>query len=489
MSIENVFFAALLAAVILRLWILPLRNGFWLDETGTFWAAQGTLREVLSHSLLWPSQFPAYSVLMWTMLHVPGPPEILMRLPSIAAMAIGVCFVFRIGVRLASRRAAWIAAVVFTSLEPVAFAAADARPYALGLMAVCGAMLMLLRWLERGSLRDGLIYAVLVALTWHMHYTFATTFIAQAAYVTFVAYRRRVRLNFLQLPWIVLTALLLGSLSETHLAAMLHTATSHGFAGSPNLAELFTVLAPPALTCTVVLGLAIACVFTRAVQVEFFFSRPEHLVFLLSWLLLPAVIPFAVSVVSNAKIFLPRYILPYTPALALLLGLLIASIRPAAVRIFVLLAAISASIVSAHGLADVSHGGDWRMAMRALPSISDGSPILFRSGFPESNPFNWQTDFPRTAYLLAPLAAYPVAGDIIALPFRFDTAAHRELEQITASRLESRDRFVLLEMGDTSYDFWLTGRLSAAGFHSRTVAGFGGPHDSLRILIFSKARA
>lgn len=483
--LENLLFTGLLGAVILRLWLLPLRTGFWLDETGTFWAAKGTLSQVFSHSLLWPSQFPAYSALMWIMLRLPGPPEVLMRLPSLAATAAAAWFVYRIGVRLISKRAAWIAVLVFASFEPVAFAAVDARSYAIGLMAVTGSMLMLIRWMDTGTLRDALGYAVLAALTWQMQYVFATAFVVQATYLL-VASRRRGRSHIPQVLTAIVTAVLLGSLTVPHLTAMLRTATSHGFAGSPTLADLLATLAPPVIVGSAVLTIGIALLSARYVRVSIPSLARQDLFLLVAWLLVPCLIPFAISFVSSAKIFLPRYVLPYSPAVALLAGLLLSGIEPARLRMTAVIVVIAASVLASHGVADTSHGGDWKKAVQTVNSMAAGAPVLFRSGFPESEPFNWLGNRERTEYLLAPLSAYPAPLRIVPLPFRFDSAARTRLEQIASSDLQLRDRFLLIEMGDSTYDLWLAGRLAPAGFHSQTISGFGGPHDSLRIVVFAK---
>ena len=36
-SRERVFCFFLTAWAVLRIWVLPIRSSFWLDETGTYW--------------------------------------------------------------------------------------------------------------------------------------------------------------------------------------------------------------------------------------------------------------------------------------------------------------------------------------------------------------------------------------------------------------------------------------------------------------------
>jgi hypothetical protein len=317
-----------------------------------------------------------------------------------------------------------------------------------------------------------------------MQYVFATTFIVQVLYVL-LKLRGGWRLKIPQALTVIGTAVLLALPSAPHLLAMLRTATSHGFAGSPSIAGLFTTFAPPALVCGLLAAIAIGCVAHGGLHLRFPAIRQEYLQLLILWALIPCVIPFAVSELSSAKIFLPRYILPFYPALALFGGIVIAGIQPSRLRLVGASITLAALIFSSRGLLDFSHGGDWSKAMLGVRTLAGGAPVLFRSGFPESQPFDWLGDRTRTDYLLAPLRIYPAPGSTVPLPFRLDSQAKSRLEEIVPW-LASRDRFLLVEMGDQSYDLWIAGRFSAAGFTSRTISGYGGPQDSLRVVIFEK---
>jgi uncharacterized membrane protein len=402
-------------------------------------------------------------------------------------MGIATVLLYSLAVRLLDSSAALLAVLVFVSFEPVAFAAGDARSYAIGLMAVIGAMLMLVRWMDGGRLLDGIGYAGFVALTWHMQYVFATTFVVHAIYIAYCMYGAS-RAKIRQLPIVVATALLLAAPSALHFGAMLRTAASHGFAGSPTISDLFSTLAPPALFCGLILGVVVAYLSTPDFRVRLTKLTPPHLLLVVAWALVSCIIPFVVSSVSSTKVFLPRYLLPFSPVLALLAGMFLSAIQPVRRRPAIAAIVVAALVLSSQGLTDVSHGGDWRRAMQTANSMAapDGAPTLIRSGFPESEPFNWFDDAARMKYLLAPLTIYPASANVIPLPFRMDSDATRRLETVVSNTLLSKDRFVLVAMGDSSYDLWLAGRLSRAGFTSQRVAGYGGPYDSLRVVLFHK---
>src|SRR5947209_8422998 len=138
----------LLGAAVVKLWLLPLASGFWLDETGTFWVIKGGFSGIAPRCLLWTAQSPLYSFIVWAAAKVGGMHEPVLRLPSTLASAAGAYILFQLGRKLLNARAALVAVLLFVCAEPVAFAAADARPYAIATTVALAAMLMLVRWCE-----------------------------------------------------------------------------------------------------------------------------------------------------------------------------------------------------------------------------------------------------------------------------------------------------------------------------------------------------
>jgi mannosyltransferase len=137
---------------------MPLRNGFWLDETQTVWIIQSGLRDILSRCITL-KQPPAYFFIAGMLFKVMGSNEVLLRMPSILAMAASTYLLFRLALRLAGRETAWPTAISFASLNAVAFAAADARPYAIGMLAAVGAMFLLVRWFDTRNTAAGIATA------------------------------------------------------------------------------------------------------------------------------------------------------------------------------------------------------------------------------------------------------------------------------------------------------------------------------------------
>jgi uncharacterized membrane protein len=466
-------YVALFAVIVARFWVLPLRDGFWLDETGTVWAIQGRLRDVIAHCYIWPSQSPAYCLIAWLSYRLQGPHEVMLRLPSFLAMAASSYLLYRLAVRLIGRSAAWPAVIVFASIEPVAFAATDARPYAIGLLAVIGAMTLLVRWFDTGRWLDCLGYCLLASLSVYMHFLFGITLLIHLVYAIYRARaEKRVSIGNL-VAAAVLVALLLVPLA-LYMLSVLRTAQSHAFAGTPSGAILFELLAPPILVGTISLVLLFG--YLAKVHLQFDFSHIEEssLILLASWVLLPVFLLYGISSLTNLKAFLPRYTLPAEAAIALFAGWLISAILPLRTRLIVISAVVLATLFYGPPM-QFSHGGDWRAAMASVRSTvgTSETPVLIRSDFPESEPFNWLNDETRKDYLFAPLKAYPSAGAFVPLPMLMTSATYSYLDQLT-SRLERGDRFLLVNMGDTSYQNWLLGRFSAEGFQKKRIGSFGG---------------
>jgi hypothetical protein len=463
---------ALFIFVIARFWLLPLRDGFWLDETGTVWAIQGRLRDVLARCDIWPSQSPAYSLIVWFFYRLPGPHEVMVRLPSLIAMCVAAYFLYRLAFRVCGPAAAWPSVIAFALIEPVAFAAADARPYAIAMLAVVGAIFLLVRWFDTGRYLYGLGYCLLASLSVYMHFVFGVTFLIHVVYGIYRV-RTEKRVTAIQL---CLAALIIGVLllpATFHLIAVLKTGHSMSFAGTPTGNDLYTMLAPPVFVGSVLWVLLLAHLAKRRFEFRLKELNTASLVLLMSWVLVPVGLLAGVSTMTNLKLFLPRYLLPADAGLALLAGWALSSISPKWMR-DVAVAGLVLSVLAVSPSARFSHGGDWRAALGAVNSTNDKAqmPVLVRSGFVESDPFNWQADRTRSTYLFAPLAVYPLASEqVVRLPSQLSPSS---IAYLNTFALERGNGFLLVNMGDASYQNFLLGKLSAEGFQKKRIGAFGG---------------
>ena len=163
------YFAVLLGVATLELWVVPMFTSLWLDETATFWVIKDGIVKAVARSMYWTGQSPVYYATAWLALVLGGRHEAVLRLPSLLALGLAAVLFYKLAGRLFDRTTARLAVLAFACSEPVAYAAADARPYALGLCALIASALLLAAWLETARLRYGIGYPVAVALAIYTH--------------------------------------------------------------------------------------------------------------------------------------------------------------------------------------------------------------------------------------------------------------------------------------------------------------------------------
>ncbi len=180
-SALDVALPILLALCILRLWLMPLGAGFWIDEMATVFVVQ---HGAADPSLAAAPQVP-YSAYYWLPRAAQalfGSSEVVYRLPSVLAMAIAIALIAKLGARLIHPSAAWFAVFACLALAPFNYLAADARPYGLGVCIAAAGVLTLVRWFDFGHWRDGLLFVFLGALLWRVHLIFWPFYLVFAGY-------------------------------------------------------------------------------------------------------------------------------------------------------------------------------------------------------------------------------------------------------------------------------------------------------------------
>jgi len=253
----------------------------------------------------------------------------------------------------------------------------------------------------------------------------------------------------------------------------LHRETSlHYFlAKAPRVFDLEVALAPPNLIAGILGGLLVGRLLFS--QVEFGAPAvPRSLwVLLVAWSAAPVVVLFGISLLSDAKLFYPRYMICAAPGTALLAALVLKCIRPAGVRIAIAASVLAAALLSYGSVRhpNIRHQAaeDWKEAAQTVALYADAAtPVLVQSGFPESKSMNWLAGA-RQDQMFAPLSVYPLAGAVIPLPMTIDSVWRGYLKSVIAQKLAGRKRFLLVtyEDGDRS---WLDGRLDGS-FSSRPV--------------------
>ena len=106
-------------------------SSLWLDEFGTLWTVEGSLRTAWGRASTFHGQTPFYYTFAWLSIRLLGESEISLRLPSLifglatwVALGVGAWKLF--GYR------AGVLAIFVAAIDPTLIhASADARPYAL----------------------------------------------------------------------------------------------------------------------------------------------------------------------------------------------------------------------------------------------------------------------------------------------------------------------------------------------------------------------
>jgi len=470
--------AAVAAGLVLALaatrWVPQLPESLWLDETLTFWVVKDGLADALQRAANYQPQ-PAYALVMWLWEQVFGSSEIALRIPSLLAM-LGACLALaKLGKSLSGdRETGLISAIVFASTWNAFRESVDARPYALGLLVLLCLALSLVRWLDRGRWRDAWLCGALAALCPHLHLFFA---LAYPAFALYAALRwSRARASAAQVG-IVGLLLGLGALLYAPVAfALAEHAGSYSFMPAPRASDLFAVFvwAPP--VAGLLAGLCAAGVVgSRAVgdagdssDASREPSPPERVLarevglLLAAWVLVPLLLLFAVSTVTETSVFLGRYLIAAVPAVSLLYALPLRRLAPSTARVV----AVIVIAMAAFALHDRPED-DFRGAARAVRDFAVGDvslPVLFASGMIEGQDDAWLRDPVRADYLTAPTAYYPLAGRVVAVPRKL--TGQPIAEEILSPILRGANRFAAVEWAGNGADIlaWLTPRARLAGY-------------------------
>lgn len=489
---------ALAAFVIFALaavaWVPHLGQSLLLDETLTFWVIRDGLAETLDRTLHFQPQ-PAYYLFMWFYAQLAGTSEIALRLPSLIAALLACYAIARLGERLTrDRETGLIAAVVLATTWNVYREAVDARSYMLGLVVLLALALCLIRWIEEGRSADAWYCGVLAALLPHLHLFFVLCYPGFIAY----AWLRRGDARWEPKQFVTIGAVLfVGALLFIPVAQMLAAqGGSYSFVAPPQWRSLFEVFVWAAPVAGLLAGISTEGLFalgsadaegeardvgTESAESQSLRARPAlpsaSAVFLATWMFVPLVLLFSVSVATDLSVFLGRYLIPAIPAVALLYAIAVRQIESGPARIVAILVIVFASLVIHERPRD-----DFRAAAEAVNEFVAGrasTPVFLASGLVEGEESKWLRDKVLADYLNAPTEYYPIDGRLITLPRRL--AAHPMTHEIVGSILAAGESFAVVEWfgNGARASGWFLSRAERAGYRSEPLS-FGG----VRVVLF-----
>jgi hypothetical protein len=398
-----------------------------------------------------------------------GSSEIIYRLPSTLAMGLALFLIARLAARLIHPRAAWFVAFVCLALSGIGYQAADARPYALGTLVAAAGALSLVRWLDDGRWRDGLLFACSAALLWRVHLIYWPFYLVFAIYTAARLLRRETRVGWrpaaavFGLIGLALAPVLLDAL------ALFREARAHVIVEPPSLHAFEHLLR----WNVVLLCGGGAWLLARILR----WPRPANavstasLALVAAWWLCQPVSLFAFSWLTGNSVFVTRYLSIMLPGVALSASALAArSIPPAYWKRLAALVAVSALLAQGQWTRvwPVHEHSDWRGAARQVNALalSPATPVICPSPFIEARPPVWRPDYPLPGFLYSYLPVYPIAGRPILFPFATSVEAETYAATLTRETLVPSGRFLIYGGNGpaTFWSKWFAGRPELAGW-------------------------
>jgi len=381
---------------VLRSWILPLGNSFWLDESLVVMIARKPLVEV-GVAAYQANQPIVFAYIEWIMRSVFGPGEMAMRIPSVFG-ALGCAYVlYSIGREFSNRDTGLMYALVFVMLPQVMIEASNARPYMLALLCLLLAIRSLLRWIQKRTWKEATLFAVYTAASAHLHPFFFLAAPFEFLYFAMKAEHRERRVVH-QAAWSALLCLgLLLPLALPIRVFIARLAIIH-FPAPASLADLFDYLFLPRFA--VVCGAAWAMVRSKK---SFSLPNREH-VLLGVLLMIPAILMFAIAKMFGYSVFVDRYLLSSIPGVILLWGSVVRGIEPGSVRRFTLFAGLLLSFATQPFQAVPDFRDEqWRTAIEHAPHTGQ---MLIYAGLAETRQLDWLRDPAHWTYLTSPVGVY-----------------------------------------------------------------------------------
>jgi hypothetical protein len=473
----NALLVLLLALCIVRLWLMPLGQTLWADETATFFV----VNYGGGHPSLAVAPQVAQSIyywLPWMAQKVAGFSEVAYRVPSVLALAGALFLVARLAARLIDPRAAWFAVFVCLSMRGFNYESNDARPYALGTLVAVASVWFLVRWLDAGRWRDALLFVGFGALLWRVQMVYWPFYLLLAGYALLRLARRETPVSWLRAAiTFALLGLALLPVAFQALALFAHGST-HVIAPFPSARLLFYAL-EPGLFAACVGAVWLAARLMRWPRVAWPVAV-SSLALVIAWWLIPPVTLFDFSWLSGQSLFVGRYYSLLLPGAALAGTAFAARFIPAW-RWPAVSAVFAAGVLIWVGewsrAVPGYHNADWKDAAQTVNArvLGEETPVLCASPFVEGRSPAWHPEYPLPSFLYAPLAVYPIHGRIYTFPFETSREAEQYAITLTRTTLGPSRRF-LIYGSDISVDYWrdwFERRLGPRGWTDRKLGPLG----------------
>lgn len=482
----TVALSILLAAAIVKLWLLPLPSSFWVDEMVTaFVVHQGAENP----SLKVAPQVTAtvYYWLPWAAERVMGFSEISYRIPSLLAMGAALFVVARLAMRLIHPESGWFAVFAALTLRGINYEAGNARPYALAMLMAAAGLWFLVRWLDSARWAAAFLFVLFAALLWRVHLINWPFYLVFVAYAAARLWRRDTPVLWWQatVTFTILAAALIPVLLDAW--ALLRNAEAHVIAEHPprlrELGNTFKFL--------LVAGCALGgWILSR----KYHWPRQANpsvpvLLLVLGWWIGHPLSLYAFSWITGDSVFMPRYLSLSLPGAALA-GTLAAAYFVPSGRWRPVTLMFGAGVLLLMGdnrhLYPPHHNSGWREASRKIQElgIAAATPVVYPSPFIEAKPPVWRPGYSLPSFVYCHLQTYPVGGTPYLLPFEMSPEAAAYAAAFTERALTTSGKFYIYggDLNVHKWQQWFAERDELRAWRSHRL----GPFGDVDVVVFEK---
>ncbi len=441
----------------------------WVDEMTTLWESDGSLTEVLDRHVAFESNGPLYTVTMWIWGNVGGHNVTMLRIPSLIACALAVLVVFRLARELDGSRTAWVAATMLALNETIFFAATDARPYGLALLATTVANTEAIRWARTGKRRHGTFAALAAALALNLHLLTGFGLLALPYFLGTGLRHRTISAKEAG------RATLVGALALTPLVPQLIINMSNATKYNAERPLEWSTQVSFLLTGSVLAAGLAALALGRVPRARPGLARWQ-VYGLALWMLAGVTVPFLVASYAEVDVFLPRYLVWTLPPASLLFAAGVTRlVRPVAAIAAV---GVACALVLPLRVVQVDESYSWETAVSWVNASTDSTSTAVliapqhvmgknREFFLDDDG-EWIFEDAESLLWVNPLeAAHPLTADSYGLPYAATSWGQDYLDAVLANRVVGAETVVLIGsygLEESHYAASFRSRLTAMGY-------------------------
>jgi hypothetical protein len=389
-----------------------LSRSLWVDETITYWVANGSFVQTFSRAYNFQGQSPLFFLIENLVLQV-SRSEIALRLPSVLFGVASIIGVFLVAEKLFDKSTAFLSALFLVSSGDFIGSLVNARPYSLGIFTAILSIYFLLLWIGSNHSRWLLALAMSLLVMILSHYLFAVMVVV----LLFVWFVNRKKNRSLPKLLTALSVCLLPLLFGWFQLQNLNERASLSFDSLSFLETLSSIIQPPLFVLLFLVVLKFRRRFSELTTRVREVASTEFAI-VVFWFVFPPILLWALGYVLGSSIYQSRYVVYCVPAYSILGAYLIQSffVQKGKLAVIVLFQLLCLSIQISDPRVSSE---DWRKVASLLQEQRYDEavpPVLVHSTLMETSNSKWLLEQANAEYVLAPFSYYEIPNDQIPLP-------------------------------------------------------------------------